>query len=214
MSRDTNRRAQRTRRGQGNRTIYILVDGETEKWYLDQMKSNERLKTVTIKPDLNKKKTITQQFEVIKEESKHYDRAIWLVDFDTILKEEREFKGGRKSPMTVFNECYRELSEIENINVFVNTPCLEYWYLLHIKNSGRFYRTYSELERELDAIPILGYNKSRKYYISGSGIYTRLKPNLNEAFQRAKALGQYDLENSHQAKAEIFHLFEILNIEL
>ncbi|MRT93663.1 RloB family protein [Ancylomarina sp. 16SWW S1-10-2] len=213
MNRD-NRRGQRKRRGQGNKTIYVLVDGETEKLYLDQLKNIERLKSITIKPDLNKKKTIAQQFETIKEESKHYDQAIWMVDFDTILKEEREFKGGRKSPLIVFNECYRELSEIENVNVLVNVPCLEYWYLLHIKNSGRFYSIYSELERELNAIPILGYNKSRKYYISGGGIYARLKPNLNTAYQRAKALGQYDSENPQQAKAEIYRLFEILEIEL
>ena len=214
MSRDTNRRAQRTRRGQGNRTIYILVDGETEKLYLDQMKSNERLKSVTIKPDLNKKKTITQQFEAIKEEARHYDQAIWLVDFDTILKHEREFRGRGKSPLIQFNEYNQELNEIENVDVLVNTPCLEFWYLLHLKNSGRFYAFYSDFERELNAIPILGYNKSRKYYISGSGIYARLKPNLSAAHERAKALGQYDPENPQQAKAEIYRLFEILNIEL
>lgn len=213
MSRE-NGRGQRSRRGQGNRTIYILVDGETEKWYLDQLKNNERLKTVTIKPDLNKKKTITQQFEAIKEEAKHYDQAIWLVDFDTILKEEREFRGSSKAPLRQFNEYYQELNDIENVEVLVNTPCLEFWYLLHIKNSGRFYGTYSDLERELNAIPIVGYNKSRRYNISSSGIYARLKLNLNVAFQRAKALGHYDPENPKQAKAEIYRLFEILNIEL
>lgn len=213
MSRE-NSRGQRSRRGQGNRTIYILVDGETEKWYLDQLKNNERLKTVTIKPDLNKKKTITQQFEVIKEESKHYDQAIWLVDFDTILKEEREYRARGKSPLKQFNEYYQELNKIENVDVLENTPCLEFWYLLHIKKSGRFYGTYSNFERELNAIPILGYNKSRRFYISGCGIYAKLKPNLNEAYQRAKYLGKYDPENPQQAKAEIYRLFEILNIEL
>ncbi|PKQ63886.1 hypothetical protein BZG02_07680 [Labilibaculum filiforme] len=213
MNRD-NRKGQRKRRGQGNKTIYVLVDGETEKWYLDQLKDIERLKSLTIKPDLNKKKTISQQFETIKEESKHYDQSIWMVDFDTILKEEREFKGGRKSPLVEFNECYLKLSEIENVDVLVNVPCLEYWYLLHIKKIGRFYRTYTEFERELNTIPILRYNKSRKYYISGSGIYARLKPNLNVAYQRAKALGQYAPENPQQAKAEIYRLFEILEIEL
>lgn len=204
----------RNLKGTGKKVIYILVDGQTEQWYLYQLKKTENIGTVNIKPELPNKSTPKKQYELVKEASKHYDQVIWLVDFDTILKEEREFRGGRKSPLVEFNEYYHELSTIENVEVLVNVPCLEYWYLLHIKNSGRFYGTYSELERELNTIPILGYNKSRKYYIAGSGIYARLKPNLYAAFQRAKALGKYDPKNSQQAKAEIYRLFEILGIEL
>jgi hypothetical protein len=44
------------------------------------------------------------------------------------------------------------------------------------------------------------------------GIYTKLKPNLHEAYSRAKQLGNYDPDNPQQAKAEIYRLFEILGV--
>jgi len=207
-------RKPRSPRGAGVKVIYILVDGQTEQWYLLQLKSSENVGTVNIKPELPKKATPNKQYQLIKEASKHYDQAIWLVDFDTILKEEREFRSGGKSPLLEFNEYYQELSAIGNVDVLVNTPCLEYWYLLHLENTGRFYQSYSAMEGNLNAVPIQDYSKTRRYYTSGIGIYARLKPNLSEAYRRAKGLGQYDPQNPQQAKAEIYRLFEILEIEL
>lgn len=213
MSRDSKRRAQSKQRGQGKKSFYILIDGETEQWYLQQLKQKENLRSITIKPDLLKKKAQVDQYEAVMEASRHYDQSIWIVDFDTILKEEREFGGSGKSPLVLFNEYYRELTAIENVEVLVNTPCLEYWYLLHIQNTGRFYQSYNDLEGYLNAVPIQGYRKTRRYYTSGIGIYAKLKPSLNEAYQRAKALGKYDPENPRTAKAEIYRLFEIIEIE-
>lgn len=189
-----------------------MVDGETEQIYLSQLKQFEHLKAVAIKPDLPKKKNLSDQYELIKEEAKHYDNVIWLVDFDEILKHEREFRRRGKSPLTEFNEYYTELDSLKNVDVLVNTPCLEYWYLLHLKNTSKFYPSYSAFEKELNTNPINGYNKSRKYYMAHPGIYTKLKPNLHEAYSRAKQLGNYDPDNPQQAKAEIYRLFEILGV--
>ncbi|GAB7086930.1 RloB domain-containing protein [Marinifilum fragile] len=208
----SNRRVQGRKRGQGNKTIYVLVDGETEQIYLHQLKQFENLKAISIKPDLPKKKSLRDQYELIKEEAKHYDNAIWLVDFDEILKHEREFRGKGKSPLTEFNEYYTELDALENVDVLVNTPCLEYWYLLHLKNTRKFYASYSAFEKDLNAKPITGYNKSRKYYVARPGIYAKLKPNMLNAYNRAKQLGNYDPKNPQQAKAEIYRLFELLGI--
>jgi len=86
--------------------------------------------------------------------------------------------------------------------------------LMHIENTGRFHQSYETLKGNLNVGPIQGYEKTRKYYISGIGIYVRLKPSMNEAYARAKTLGQYDPKNPQQAKAEIYRLFEILDIDL
>lgn len=45
------------------RPVYlIVVDGETEKWYLDLMKEKESLRHLRIDPELCKKRTLKEQF--------------------------------------------------------------------------------------------------------------------------------------------------------
>jgi hypothetical protein len=204
----------RQAKGTGKQVYGIIVDGQTEKWYLQMLAQYENLKNIRIKPDLMTKTKLKYQFDLVIEAEKHYDKVIWIVDLDVILKEENEKKEGGKSPLLEFNNYYKELNTTQNIDVLINTPCLEYWYLLHIKETNDFFSSYNKMYKELRAEPILYYKKTEKYYKSGTDIYTRLKPNLKEAYNRAKALGQYDPKNPQQAKAEIYRLFEILEIEL
>lgn len=210
----TRQRNNRQVKGEGKKVYGIIVDGQTEKWYLQMLAQYENLKNIQIKPDLISPKKLKDQYKSILEAKKHYDKVIWVVDLDVVLKEESEKKEGGSSPLHEFNSYYKELNAMQNVEVLVNTPCLEYWYLLHIKETNSFFASYNEMFEELRAEPIAYYKKKEKYYKSGTDIYTRLKPSLNVAFQRAKALGQYDPENPQQAKAEIYRLFEILNIEL
>ena len=86
MARKTNHR-----KGKGKKVYSIIVDGETEVWYFQMMKRHEKLlNRVDIKPELPKKKRFSEQFKLIKENAKIYDEVIWLIDFDTIIKEEQE----------------------------------------------------------------------------------------------------------------------------
>jgi len=123
-------RKTRTLKKTGGKKVYsLVVDGETEKWYFQLKKNHEELPTIDIRPDLPVKKKLREQFEYVKEQANHADQVIWLVDFDTILKENRERKQGEKSKIKEFQEYKSELEKHENINVFVNTPCLEFWFL-------------------------------------------------------------------------------------
>jgi hypothetical protein len=201
-------------KGAGKKVYGIIVDGQTEKWYLQMLAQYESLKNIQIKPDLVTKAKLVDQYNLVIEAEKHYDKVIWIVDLDVILKEEAEKKEGGNSPLQEFNSYYKKLNAMQNVEVLVNTPCLEYWYLLHVKDTKDFFPSYKSMLGELRKNPIQAYTKKEKYYKSGTDIYTKLKPNLQIAIERAKVLGKYDPENPQQAKAEIYRLFEILNIEL
>ena len=70
-----------------NPTYCILVDGQTEQWYLQLMKQHENVRTINIKPELFSKKKLQDQYEFVKEYSSMYDKVVWIIDFDTLIKE-------------------------------------------------------------------------------------------------------------------------------
>lgn len=54
--------------------IAVLVDGETEFWYLQMIKRNEKAIKVAIKPEIPQHKKLSKQFEQI---------HLWKPSFDT-----------------------------------------------------------------------------------------------------------------------------------
>lgn len=194
------------------RSVYlIIVDGETEKWYLDLMKEKESLRHLRIDPELCKKRTLKEQFQVIEENLSVYPHIIWIIDFDVILKESTEKKKGEKPKAAEFWEYYEKLTRYPNIHILINTPCLEFWYLLHLKDTGKYYASYTELEKEFKHTLLDGYKKTEKFYKqSANDIYTKLKPYLEDALSRARRLGEVDREDMEKGKAEIYKLFHLL----
>lgn len=137
-----------------------------------------------------------------------------VLDLDTVLKEKREMKGG-SSAFRKLEEYFDKLREIENVRVLINTPCLEYWFLLHEKQTGRYFDKCSPVEDLLKKSNLLpGYEKSLKYFKnSRTNVYKRLRPHLEKAIRNARVLGSFDIDNPETAKAETFMLFQILGIE-
>jgi hypothetical protein len=43
-------------KGTGRKTFAIVVDGETERWYLQMLHRNEKIKGISIQPELPTKK--------------------------------------------------------------------------------------------------------------------------------------------------------------
>ena len=144
-----------------------------------------------------------------------YDRVIWLLDFDTLIKEEREKKKGQKSDLQVFKEYKQQLEryntkEKRKVDILVNTPCLEFWYLLHFEQTGRYYPQCIAATRDLKKY-LPNYEKTRNYYLKqNNDLYQRLKPNQANAIQNAKKLSELDFNNPQTAKAEIYKIFNIL----
>ena len=203
------------RKGTGKKVYAILVDGETEKWYLQLMKQHESI-PVDIKPDLHKKKKLKEQYVNVVEYSKHYDMVIWVVDIDKMIKEDKETKKGMVSKIKEFKGYVNKLNKLDNVKIIINTPCLEYWFLLHFNDKGKYLQTCDSVVQELKKIELLkDYKKSHTYYFKyNNDIYNKLKPNLVSAIANANKLGSFDFVNPESAKAEMYKIFDILNIDI
>ncbi|BDD02478.1 RloB family protein [Persicobacter psychrovividus] len=193
----------------------IIVDGETEIWYLQMLKQHENLRHIDIKPELPKKKKMADQYDLVMVNSRIYDQVIWLIDLDVILKEQREWenKSAKQSPspQQEFKQYYREISGLENVHIFVNTPCLEFWYLLHLRETSRYFSDYANVVKLFKGSVLEGYEKSERYYKQGRlDLYLKLQPEQVTANNRATSLGNFDIQEMSQAKSEMFRLLEVI----
>lgn len=200
-------RSKGNRKGAGRKTVALLVDGETELWYLQMLKRNELLKNVSILPELPRKKKLFDQFQVVKANAEIYDLSIWVVDMDVVIAE------GKTAELKSYLE---EGDGIDNIHILINSPCLEFWFLMHVRDTGRYFAECDPVGRLLKGSnPLKSYEKTEKYFVrTNPDIYKRLRPHLAMGVANATKRGNYDREAPEQAKAELYKLFTLLEIPL
>ena len=203
------------RRGRNKLTkqaFAVVVDGQTEYWYLQMLKQNEPNILFDITPKILQKKNIDQQYElVIALSEEEYDKVFWIVDLDVLLKEERE-KKSNPSSLQKFLEYYKNLSKNQKVVVIVNNPCLEYWFLLHFKKTTKVFTTCADAEKEVRQ-HLKGYEKTEKFFKkSNNDIYTQLKPYLKIAVSNATALGNFDIQECKRAMCEMPLLLKAIQI--
>ncbi|MBC6427011.1 MAG: RloB domain-containing protein [Ekhidna sp.] len=193
-----------------NPAFAVVVDGETEVWYLQMLKRNEQDIRVSIKPEIPNKKSIEEQYNLVSDLSgKEFTKVFWIIDFDTVIKEENEAPKGKKSPIKTFIK-YREdlFNNYSNVIVIVNNPCLEFWFLLHFKKTSKYYCTCSEAETQLKK-HLENYKKTQKFFTKqNNDIYLKLKPHLKTAITNASALGDFDYQNPRKAMCKMERLFQ------
>jgi len=191
-------------------TFAIIVDGECEVWYFQMLKRNERKLTVNIKPDIPQKKSLESQFEEVKKLSEYYDKVFWVLDLDVIIKESRE---NSKKKNTSLNSLKNYISQIEsklkNVVVIINTPCLEYWFLLHQMATCQYYNVCSDVIKELKK-HLSDYSKTQNYFTKQhNDIYFRLKKHLKFAIENAKMTGEFESNNPYKGLSEMYKFFEV-----
>jgi hypothetical protein len=198
----------------GRKTYSIIVDGNTEVWYFQMLQKNENLPRIDVKPELPKKKKLSEQFTSVVENSHIYDEVIWLIDFDTILKESREAKAGSKTALQEFNEYKTEIDEnLNNVELFVNAPCLELWILLHFEPIGKYFSNCYDAEKLLKKSYIKGYEKSERFYKKrNNDIYKLLLDKKEFAIENAKKLGEFDFTSPNKSISEMYRIFEKFGI--
>ncbi len=182
----------------------LVVDGDTEVWYFQMLKRNERTLAVNIEPKIPQKKSVLEQYELVKSLSEDYKTVFWIIDFDTIVKETREAKRGKETPLQEFLK-YRKVlkKDYENVTIIVNNPCLEFWILLHFEKISKYFIDCASAEKQLKKY-LKDYEKTRKYYTKQENdIYLRLKPNMKKAFSNASNLGLFDEYDSEKAICEM-----------
>ena len=187
----------------------IIVDGKTEKWYLDLLKSYEktRLSVINIKPEIPKRKSLKELYQQAQNNVKEgYDKVIWVVDFDVILRENKTEE---------FKRYYNKLLNSKNkdkISILVNNPCFEYWLLLHLQYTDKQFSACSQIESILrDSKVLSNYQKTEKFYKKlNNDIYRRLIDSQKVAIRRAKRLGNFNPKEPKLAKVEFYKVFDII----
>lgn len=186
-------------------TLAVVVDGETEMWYLQMLKRNEKNIRVNIKPEIPHKKTITEQYKLVCSLSKQeFSKVFWIVDLDTIVKESREKIKEERSPFKNFVEYRNKIyKKLKNVIVIVNNPCLEFWFLLHFENTSQYFDTCSKVEKQLKK-HLVDYKKNQKFFTKqDNDIYLKLKKHLGNAIQNATSLGTFDSTKETKALSEM-----------
>lgn len=187
----------------------IIVDGDCESWYFQMLRRNEKGINVDLKPEIPQKKKLKEQFEKVIEQSKHYDKVFWIVDYDVINSEATLAKKGTETASQEFKKYVNLLEkEHKNVIVIINNPCLEFWILLHFEATGKYFDNcegaFKQLKKHLP-----DYEKTSKYFTKqDSDIYLKLKPKLKTAIANAKKLKAFDLDNPKMAITQMQLLYE------
>ncbi|MDE6643295.1 MAG: RloB family protein [Muribaculaceae bacterium] len=200
-------------------SVAIIVDGNDEKWYIDNVKKHyscNAIRSMKIKPDLPQRKKVQELFNLAESKlNEEYTFVILIIDLDEPLKDVSEYSKFKYLYSKYLLAKNNELTGRQNskygwmskILIIINNPCLEYWYLLHFNKITRFYADYQSLLPELKKIPILSqYDKCEDYYNKKPNIYERLENALNVA--RNNAI-QFNLDDCNsQGCSEMNLLFD------
>ena len=200
-------------------TYLILVEGKTELWYLQKFKSFEEQKLsnvqIDIEPKLPTKKRLDLLLKEAKENSKSYLKVYVILDFDVILKEYSQAQDKNKTKLRILQDFLQKVQnqKPKKIEVLINNPCLEIWFLLHFEFTSKVFQncedTIIDLRRFLN-----GYEKTENFFIrKKTNIYQILKENLSKAISNAKLLGRFDSQDYEKTLAEMYVLFEDLEIK-
>jgi len=168
----------------------VVVEGQTERIYIEKLKEQERslLKgsAITIEPKIESKGSIQRRKEQILKDrkEKHYAKIYWILDGDELSRSDK-VKGQ-------FKRILNELNRYKDIIVLVNMPCIEYWFLLHLKSTTALYNQCKQVEEELKRTGkkreqkfLSNYDKKQRIL---EKVYEELKPFQKDAIERAEAL--------------------------
>ncbi len=193
----------------------IVVDGETEVWYFQMLRRNEKNLQVRVEPKIPQKKEFSEQFEDVKGYSKDYTKVFWIIDVDDIIAKSKLMKKGKTNKIQMLKENLKELEkeEYKNVVTILNNPCLEFWFLLHFKQTTKYFPKCGEAEKELKT-HIKDYQKNRKYFTKeNNDIYSKLKPHLSAALSNAQRVQRKNLDEIEQAICEMNLFFETKQIK-
>ncbi|MDP8220348.1 MAG: RloB family protein [Candidatus Stygibacter frigidus] len=182
-------------------SIAVISEGDTEGWYLRQLKSAERLNFDIFPKEGRNLVGMKNKLQNLLSQN-IYDYIFCLVDMDTKLD------GAEKTKYQNFKQ-YTQTHE--NVHIIESQPCFEYWFYLHKADfSAKFFRTWKNeqpLKPEILKI-IPAYEKSKNFYYSksGQGLYNLLKPCLLSA-----TLNSFKLKNNNKYHyCQFFTLFGLI----
>jgi hypothetical protein len=196
-----------------HKTVVFVVDGESEFWYIQMLKKNERWIKADLHPLIPQKKKLADQYKKAIELANDYDKVFWIVDFDVINKETLQTAKGKKTALQEFKEYDEDIrkNHPDIITIIINNPCFEYWLLLHFVATSRYYDSCDKVIRQLKK-HLPDYEKTERYYKrQNKDIYLQLKPYLGNAIANAKNLGTFDFNHPHTGMTQMQLFLETLD---
>lgn len=196
----------------GKRTYALVGDGECELFYLQMMQRYIRSKvgialTLSLEPKLAQRKKLAEQYEAVKQLTNVYDKVFWIIDLDVVNAQNKlaEFEKYYEE-IVAENLIQKSKKEEERIVLIINSPCLEFWLLLHFKPTSGHYNNCEEAGKQLKQV-LSGYEKSEKYYLKqGNDIFVKLKPKLHEAIKHTEKT-KFDFDSPRAGVSEMHKLF-------
>lgn len=181
------RRERLIKRKKFRKSIWIICDGDTEKYYLQSMKRELNTQNNAIKIDKlsGKSEAFEKVFEAIekelyiKEDDIAYDLIFYVRDMDACYKQNKiaEYNLG-KSKLMKMDLAKGRLFFIES------RPCIEFWFLLHFLKTDNLYEFCSKAISALCGY-LPDYEKNES---CSKRIYEQLRPYLDKALANAKEL--------------------------
>lgn len=158
----------------------IIGAGITEQYYFEHLKNlfGYRLK---IRPRFFGNENIYYIEQRIKQVLDEGGRAICVFDADVTNWDAAEKKK--------LEELKRKYGNKSDVLICDSLPSIEYWFLLHFKNTTRFFNTSKEAERELSAF-IRNYEKHERFLSKPDWVMQMTDDEKqSEAITRAKDIG-------------------------
>lgn len=135
------------------------------------------------------------------------------MDYDDIARDNRENPVAANKKLTKLKQCLVEAAKEPWLHILFNSPCLEYWLLLHYEPHNR--RAYDGYEGDLKTAlrtHLPDYEKSRKYYEAGIDLYSKLRPRLATAMQSAATIQFDPTAGTCAPAAELHRLLTALRV--
>ena len=198
----------------GKKKFVIVVDGECESWYFQMLKRNKRALQIDLKPEIPQKKELSAQYGRVLDLAKDYDKVIWIVDLDVVNNETRKAKTGKKTKMSTFRKYAESLKSNKRVEVIVNNPCLEFWFLLHFEETAKFFDDCRGATKALKK-HLPDYEKTQNYFTKeGNDIFKKLEPRLETAIANAEKLGVFDIDKTQTGFSGMHAFFDLKELKI
>lgn len=175
--------------------ITLIGEGLTEQFYFKHIRSIFNFRFV-IKPYYFGVTSLHEMERKIAEVLSGGGIAVCVFDADVAGRNEAE---GKK-----LNYLFRKYGNKPSVVFCHSLPSVEYWFLLHFKNTNRAFRDAGEVEDELETF-IANYEKTTKFLEDERWVAGLCKEGkLDSAIERARKFGE-----SGESYSNIYKAFDI-----
>lgn len=176
-------------------SIYIIGEGLTEKYYFQHLKKLKNYNCV-IRPRFFSGKNSIYYLE-------KRTRELLLADVTVICAFDADVSQRNKEEKEKLAKFVNDFKDNENVIICDSLPSIEFWFLLHFKQTNRHFSNYNAIRDELRKY-IPDYDKTEKYLMQDKWVKTLISKQ-----DIAKKHGK-SLKSGNGSYSNIYKAIEIL----